>query len=168
MVRGRSVTDLQQAAMDGEWQRPSRLAGESRSSFSQTLGNSGSEDMLTPSVSPDGKFLSALHTAAAQQLSIYDFGSAKWSNLRSTTTGYRPAWTRDSSALYLITREGELQRYRSATGKLESVVKMPGSLPPFGLLSLQGLAVLSVGLDGAPLVARDQGSSQIYAIKWQN
>jgi serine/threonine protein kinase/Tol biopolymer transport system component len=129
----------------------------------------GSEDMLTPSVSPDGKFLSALHTAAAQQLWIYDFGSAKWSNL-SSTTGYRPAWTRDSSALYLITREGELQRYRSATGKLESVVKMPDSLPSFGLASqsLQGLAFLSIGLDGAPLVARDQGSSQIYAIKWQN
>src|SRR6201987_2469638 len=127
----------------------------------------GSEDMLTPSVSPDGKFLSALHTAA-QQLSIYDFGSANWSNL-SSTTGYRPAWTRDSSALYLITRQGELQRYRSATWKLESVVKMPDSLPGFGLanLSLQGLAVLSIGLDGAPLVARDQGSSQIYAIKWE-
>jgi len=128
----------------------------------------GSEDMLTPSVSPDGKYLSALHTAAAQQLSIYDFGSAKWSTL-SSTTGYRPAWTRDSSAVYLITRGGELQRYHAATGKLESVVKMRDSLPPFGLASqsLQGLAFLSIGLDGASLVARDQGSSQIYAIKWQ-
>jgi serine/threonine protein kinase/Tol biopolymer transport system component len=127
----------------------------------------GSEDMLTPSVSPDGKFLSALHTAAAQQLWIYDFGSAKWSDLNSTT-GYRPVWTRDSKALYLINREGELQRYRSATGKLESVAKMPDRMPPFGLAnqSLQGLAFLSIGLDGAPLVARDQGSSQIYAIKW--
>jgi hypothetical protein len=124
--------------------------------------------MLTPSVSPDGKFLSALHTAAAQQLWIYDFGSAKWSNL-SSTTGYRPVWTRDSSALYLITREGELQRYRSANGKLEFVEKMPDRMPPFGLAnqSLGGLAFLSIGLDGAPLVARDQGSSQIYAIKWQ-
>jgi Tol biopolymer transport system component len=127
----------------------------------------GSEDMLTPSVSPDGKFLSALHTAAAQQLWIYDFGSAKWSDLNSTA-GYRPVWTRDSKALYLINREGELQRYRSATGKLESVAKMPDRMPPFGLAnqSLQGLAFLSIGLDGAPLVARDQGSSQIYAIKW--
>jgi len=127
----------------------------------------GSEDMLTPSVSPDGKFLSALHTAAAPQLWIYDFGSAKWSDLNSTT-GYRPVWTRDSKALYLINREGELQRYRSATGKLESVAKMPDRMPPFGLAnqSLQGLAFLSIGLDGAPLVARDQGSSQIYAIKW--
>jgi len=128
----------------------------------------GSEDMLTPSVSPDGKYLSAMHTAAAQQLSIYDFSSAKWSKL-SSSTGYRPVWTRDSSALYLITSEGELQRYRSATGKLESVAKMPGRMPYFGLSnqSLQGLAFLSIGLDGAPLVARDQGSSQIYAIKWQ-
>ena len=129
----------------------------------------GSEDMLKPSVSPDGKYLSAVHTAAAEQLSIYDFGSAKWSKL-SSTTGYRPAWTRDSSALYIINREGELQRYRSATGKLESVAKMPDRMPSFGLAnqSLQGLAFLSIGLDGAPLVARDQGSSQIYAIKWQN
>ena len=41
MVRGRSVTNLQQAAMVGEWQKPSRPAGENRPSFSQTLGNSG-------------------------------------------------------------------------------------------------------------------------------
>src|SRR5215472_11963721 len=41
MVRGRSVTDLQQAAMVGEWQKPSRPAGKSRSSFPQTLGNTG-------------------------------------------------------------------------------------------------------------------------------
>src|SRR5271169_162775 len=41
MVRGRAVTDLQQAAMVGEWQEPSRPAGESRSSFSKALGNSG-------------------------------------------------------------------------------------------------------------------------------
>jgi len=83
--------------------------------------------------------------------------------------GYRPVWTRDSSALYLITREGELQRYRSTTGKLESVAKMPDRMPSFGLAnqSLEGLAFLSIGLDGAPLVARDQGSSQIYAIKLQ-
>jgi len=42
-------------------------------------------------------------------------------------------------------------------------------MPFFGLAnqSLQGLAFLSIGLDGAPLVARDQGSSQIYALKWQ-
>ncbi len=125
----------------------------------------GSEDMLTASISPDGKFLSALHTAAAQRVSIYDFKTARWTIL-SSTTGYRPAWTRDSSTLYLITREGELQRYRPAFGRLESVVKMPGSLSAFGL-SLQGLWSLSIGLDGTPLVSRDQGSSQIYAIKWR-
>jgi len=125
----------------------------------------GSEEMLTASMSPDGKFLSALHTVSGQQVSVYDFKNAKWKILGSTT-GYRPAWTRDSSTLYLVTRQGELQRYRPATGRLESVVKMPGSLNAFGL-SLQGLSFLSIGLDGAPIVARDQGSSQIYAIKWQ-
>jgi Tol biopolymer transport system component len=125
----------------------------------------GSEDMLTPSISPDGRFLSALHTASGQLVSVFDFKTAKWSIL-SSTTGFRPAWTRDSTTLYLVTREGELQRYRPATGRLESVVKMPGSLSSFGL-SLQGLSFLSIGLDGAPIVARDQGSSQIYAIKWR-
>src|ERR1700722_18043145 len=125
----------------------------------------GSGEMLAPSMSPDGKFLSALHTVSGQQVSVYDFEKAKW-NILGSTTGYRPAWTRDSSTLYLVTRQGELQRYVPANSRLESVVKMPGSLSAFGL-SLQGLAFLSIGLDGAPLVARDQGSSQIYAIKWQ-
>jgi hypothetical protein len=53
-----------------------------------------------------------------------------------------------------------LRRYRFAAGKLEFVAKMPGSLPSFGLSGepLEGLAFLSIGLDGAPLIARDQGA----------
>jgi len=33
--------------------------------------------------------------------------------------------------------------------------------------ALDGTIFLTIGLDGAPLVARDQRSSQLYAMKWR-
>ncbi len=125
----------------------------------------GSEDILAPSISPDGKYLCAVHTSGDPRVAVYDFNAARW-NILSSATGYRPAWARDSGTLYLVSREGELQSYRPANRQLKSVVKIPGTFSSFGA-SLEAFTFLGIGLDGAPLLVRDQGSSQIYAMKWQ-
>ena len=170
MVRGRAVADLQQAALVGEWQKPSRPAGESRSSFSQTLGNSGvgrhahtfdhsrwQISVCTAYCSPTTIDIRFRQRELEQPKFNY------WVPSRLDPRFQRPLSHHSPGRAPTLP-------HRSATWKLESVVKMPDSLPGFGLASqsLQGLAFLSIGLDGAPLVARDQGSSQIYAIKWQN
>jgi Tol biopolymer transport system component len=127
---------------------------------------SGSEDMLAPSVSPDGKFLAAVHTVATQ-VAIYEFGTGKWKPL-DQASGHRPAWARDSSAVYFITRQGELYRYHAAQRRLEFVARI-GRFLTFGAsgAALDGPGFLAVGPDGSPLVARDQRSSQLYALKWR-
>jgi serine/threonine protein kinase len=126
----------------------------------------GSEDMLAPSISPDGQFLAAVHTVATQ-MAIYDFGTAKWS-LLDQATGNRPAWARDSSAVYFITRQGQLYRYHAAPRRLEFVVTIARFLT-FGAsgAALNGPGFLTVGPDDSPLLVRDQRSSQLYALKWQ-
>ena len=126
----------------------------------------GSEDMLTPSVSPDGKFLAAVHTAATQ-MAVYEFDSGRW-NLLDQASGHRPAWAPDSSAVYFITRQGALYRYHAAQRSLESMSTIARFLT-FGATgaALDGPGFLAIAPDGTPLVTRDQRSSQLYALKWQ-
>ena len=124
----------------------------------------GSQDMLVPSLSPDGKYIAALHTAGAEELAIFDSKNAKW-NILSIRGGYQPAWAHDSTSVYFITRQGELRRYRAANSQLESVTKFPESEHLFGS-SLEGFTYLGIGLDGAPIIISDERSSQLYAIHW--
>ena len=125
----------------------------------------GSEDMLAPSVSPDGKFLAAVHTVSTQ-MAVFDFVTGKWSLLEQAT-GNRPAWAHDSSAVYFITRQGELYRYHAVQRRVESVVGIARFLT-FGAspASLNGPGFLALAPDDAPLLIRDQRASQIYALKW--
>ena len=126
----------------------------------------GSEDMLAPSASPDGKFLAAVHTTALQ-MAVYEYGSRQWSIL-DYATGYRPAWAQDSSAVYFATRQGELYRYHAAQRRLESVSTLARFLT-FGAsaAALDGPGFLGIAPDGTPMVPRDQRSSQLYALKWR-
>jgi eukaryotic-like serine/threonine-protein kinase len=124
----------------------------------------GSEDMLTPAVSPDGRFLAALHTVA-EGVALYEFSTGHWTIL-DQASGYRPAWSPDSIAVYFITRQGELYSYRAASRQLKSVLKVAGSMTVYGA-QLEGTGFLVIAPDGAPLLTRDQRSSQLYALKWQ-
>lgn len=126
----------------------------------------GSEDMLMPSTSPDGKYLAALHTVA-EQVAIHEFDSGKWSALNQTSGGGL-AWARDSSALYFITRKGDTYRYDPANQKLTPLAKLPEYLALNATgAALEGLKFLGVAPDGALLTVRDKGSSELYALKWQ-
>jgi eukaryotic-like serine/threonine-protein kinase len=121
-----------------------------------------SQDMLAPAMSPDGKCLAAVHSENDEKFALYDFKSAKWTAF-GVDSAVRPAWLRDSSAVAFITHRGELHYYRPATQQVDAGVKMQSSVRPFSG-SLEGVDFLSIGLDDAPLAARDQRSTQLYAI----
>jgi eukaryotic-like serine/threonine-protein kinase len=127
----------------------------------------GSEDMLSPTMSPDGRFVAALHTTASY-VAFYEFATGKWTIL-GQESAFRPAWTRDSSAIYFITHHGDLRRYHVATRKIESIVKIPDREQSFGVYGafLEAIDLLAVGPDGELLVVHDQRSSQLYAMKRQ-
>jgi Tol biopolymer transport system component len=127
----------------------------------------GSEDMLSPTISPDGRFLAALHTTASY-VAIYELATSKWTILEQESA-YRPAWTRDSSAMYFITHHGDLLRYHAVTRKVEPIVKIPDREQSFGVYGafLEAIDFLAIGPDGELLVVHDQRSSQLYAMKRQ-
>jgi hypothetical protein len=128
---------------------------------------SDSEDMVLPAVSPDGKFLAALHTEATR-VSIYEFHTGKWTIL-DEDSGYRPTWTKDSTAVYFINHKGEVRRCHAASRKVDSVVKIPASQLNFGVFGafLEAFDFLATGPDDELLMIHDQRSSQIYAMKRQ-
>jgi len=126
---------------------------------------SGSEEMVTPVVSPDGKFLAALH-GPDTRVALYEFANSKWTNF-DQGTNYRPAWAADSSILYFATRTGQLFSYDAFQQQLKLLGKVPVSIAITGA-QLQGMNFFLIGRDGAPLVIRDQSSSQVYALKLKN
>jgi len=127
----------------------------------------GSEDMLSPAMTPDGRFLAALHTDASY-VAIYEFAIDRWTVL-AQESAHRPAWTRDSSMIYFITHHGEVRRYHAVTRKMESIVKIPDRDQSFGVYGalLEVIDFLAIGPDGELLVVHDHRSSQLYAMKRQ-
>jgi hypothetical protein len=79
-------------------------------------------------------------------------------------------WARDSRAIYYITHHQEVQRYHSATRKVESIVQLPDRGQSFGVYGafLEAFDFLAIGRDDELLWVRDQRSSQIYAMKRQS
>jgi Tol biopolymer transport system component len=128
----------------------------------------GSEDMFLPAMSPDGRFLAALHTVASY-VAVYEFATDKWTVLERDSA-YRPVWARDSSAIYYITHQQEVQRYHAVTRKVESIVQLPDRGQSFGVYGafLEAFDFLAIGRDDELLWVRDQRSSQIYAMKRQS
>jgi Tol biopolymer transport system component len=124
----------------------------------------GSEDMLAPVVSPDGKFMAALHTEA-RRVAIYDFSTSKWSILAGNS-GHRPAWAQDSKVFFFVDIHGILNRCNPATRQLNQAGKFPPGVIVGGA-NLEGTSFLAIAPDGSPLLVRDQPSSQLYALKWQ-
>jgi eukaryotic-like serine/threonine-protein kinase len=124
----------------------------------------GSQDMLAPAISPDGKYLAALHSEKAEKFALYDFKNGRWT-IFDADSAFRPAWLRDSSAVAFITHPGVLHQYRPTTRQVDAGVKIQGDFHTFSG-SLEGVDFLGIGLDDAPLVDRDQRSTQLYAIHW--
>lgn len=124
----------------------------------------GSEDMLSPASSPDGKYLAAVYTSAAKP-ALYGFASGKWTVLNDMGVRH-PAWARDSSAVYFLSRLGSLDRYDIASRRMETLKSNP-SFVTSGIPWSDASGYFGIGLDGAPLILRDAGPSQFYSLDWQ-
>jgi len=119
-----------------------------------------SEGLYSPRWSPDGRYIAALQVGP-EVLLMYDVRNRKWTKLTDITVGF-PIWSRDSKYIYFDSIESvpNLYRVRIADHSLEKVASLRGIrlAPTFGGY-LTGLAP-----DDSPLVARDVGSQEIYAL----
>jgi Tol biopolymer transport system component len=127
----------------------------------QTTPLPGSKGLFSPRWSPDGRFIAAM-TSDASKLMLFDFQTQKWTEIGKGTLSWLN-WSRDSQYVYCkdLSGKGSVERIHVADGKAERLV----DLKDFVLTGLGGGSV-SVGPDGSPLLLRDRGTQDIYALDW--
>jgi Tol biopolymer transport system component len=126
----------------------------------------GSERLSHPGCSPDGRYISAL-AADSHAIMLFNSATRKWTELARTAVN-SPAWSRDSQYIYFDsypTKDAAIFRVRISDRKLERVRNLEG----FRRAESAGLSLPWMGLapDDSPLLVRDIGSQEIYALDWE-
>jgi len=125
---------------------------------------SGSEGLYSPHWSPDGRYVLAM-SLVSMKLMLFDFSTHTWAELASGPGAY-PNWSRDGSYIYFINpyiAEPAVFRVRISDRKLELVTSLSRQRLGWSIAGKwMGLAE-----NDSPLVLRDAGSEEIYALDWE-
>jgi Tol biopolymer transport system component len=121
----------------------------------------GSEGLYSPRWSPDGHYIAAV-TPDDGSLRVFELATQKWVELARLEIGY-PNWSRDSKFIFFDTagKEPALYRVRISDRKVEQLVSLR-NIRRTGTFAWTGLA-----LDDSPVLLRDAGTDEIYALDWQ-
>ena len=96
---------------------------------------------------------------------LFDFETRKWVELAARPVGY-PNWSRDGALIYfanLSTSDPAVLRVRISDRKIEQAASLKSVRRAGGAFAAwSGLAS-----DDSPLVLRDTGTQEIYALDWQ-
>jgi serine/threonine protein kinase len=127
----------------------------------EELAVPGSEGLYSPRWSPDGHYIAAL-TVDNESLRLFEVATQKWVELARLPIGY-PSWSRDSKSIFFDTggKEPAFYRVRISDRKVEHLVSLT-NIRRTGTFSWTGLA-----RDDSPLLLRDAGTDEIYALDWQ-
>jgi len=122
----------------------------------------GSEGLFSPRWSPDGRYVLALPINSLG-LVLFDFQTQKWSELLKAGIAF-PAWSADGRYVYFLSAPDNpaVLRLRISDRKVERVADLK-NLPTTGLYGLW----FSLTPDDSPMVLRDAGSQDIYALDWE-
>ena len=120
----------------------------------------GSEGMISPRWSSDGRFIAVLSRLSSHNPRVYDFETKQWSELLVGPVDW-PTWSKDSRSIYFLRslKEHGVIRVSIQTDKIERVADLKG-------FQNAGWIGLWMGLDptDAPLFLRNVGSEDIYAL----
>ena len=122
----------------------------------------GSQGLYSPRWSPDGQFLAAM-TGDSGTLLLYNFASQHWTEIAKGSFGWLN-WSHDSRYVYMkdFAGKGSVVRVDIKTHKLERVVDLTGFSD-----TGQGGGSLALSPDDAPLMLRDTGTQDVYALDWK-
>ena len=124
----------------------------------------GSENLIGPVLSPDGRFLAA-NSSDRLRLMLFDFATQKWIELAKTDVAVLN-WSRDGKYLYIDSGSGvnpEISLLRIADRKLEQVTE----LKDFRRVIFPAYPWSGLTPDGAPLLLRDIGTQEVYALDFE-
>jgi DNA-binding winged helix-turn-helix (wHTH) protein/WD40 repeat protein len=126
----------------------------------------GSDGLFGPQWSPDGKFIAAT-TGVPGKLMLYDVSAQKWTEAFGSQVVY-PTWSRDGKYIYFrhFRKQRDrgvesIARLRLSDRKIEDIVDVKG----VGRVTMGTfVAWFGLGPDDSPLLARDIGTWEIYAL----
>jgi eukaryotic-like serine/threonine-protein kinase len=127
----------------------------------QLLTLKGSQGMVGPRWAPGGGYLTAM-TTDSHKITLFDFKTDQWRTLLSGGFAYQN-WSNDGKFIYfdtLFEKDRKLLRMRIPGGKVEELV----SLKDVRVASGEAGAWNSVTPDGSPMLMREVGTSEIYAL----
>jgi Tol biopolymer transport system component len=121
-----------------------------------------SKGIYSPRWSPDGRYVAAL-TSVDHKLMLFDFKTQKWEELGGSGASF-PNWSKDAKYVFFaLGAAGAPVFYRVeiATRKIEEVARLGNAHLAEGVL---GGPWRGVTPHGSPLIAREAGTQEIYAL----
>ncbi len=122
----------------------------------------GSKGLFSPRWSPDGRYLVAL-PFQSRSLMLFDFATQKWEEIGKITMGF-PNWSKNGDYVYFLHEEDQpsVMRIRIRDRKIERVADLKNFRQTGFYTEWLGMAP-----DDSPLLLRDTGTQEIYALDWQ-
>ena len=122
----------------------------------------GSDGLFAPRWSPDGRYIAAMRVDLTE-LMLFDFTTKKWQELGKGTFAF-PNWSHDGKYLYFEDSfQSEMRRVQIPGKKFENIASLKEVRRPNGIFGFWSKAAY----DGSPLVLRDAGTQEIYALELQ-
>jgi serine/threonine protein kinase/Tol biopolymer transport system component len=122
----------------------------------------GSKGLFSPRWSPDGRYLAAM-PFDSRALMLFDFAAQKWSEIAKVNLGF-PNWSKNGDYIYFLHEENDpaVMRVHISDHKVERVADLK-NFRQAGYFSIW----LGLAPDDSPLLLRDTGTQEIYALDWQ-
>lgn len=125
----------------------------------------GSHGLVTPVMSPDGRYVAA-SKANGKALKIYDFAGHSWQEFTPPAGVGTAVWSGDSQYVYFDSATGTdaaIYRLRRADHRIEPIA----SLKRFRRVTFGYLPWLGISPKDEPLVMRDVGTQEVYALDFE-
>jgi Tol biopolymer transport system component len=121
-----------------------------------------SQGYYSPRWSPNGRYISAF-SADSLKLLLFDLQTQKWTELANGSLSWLN-WSHDGQYVYVLDSRGKdaVVRIRISDRKAELVA----DLKSFATTGRYG-GCLALTPDDSPLLLRDTGSQDVYALNWE-